>query len=393
MELQKSDRLLSLDVFRGLTILIMVFVNDIASVKGLPLWLKHKEFHETGMTFVDVVFPAFLFIVGVSVPFAFAKYSSPLKLTVHVLVRTLGLLILGVLMVNIGSYSEGNFLTKNQWTLSVYVAAFLAWGTWSKKTSVNKVLNIIGFVGLGLCAWLYRGKYDGDTVWLQTQWWGILGLIGWAYFTVSMIYLLCKNNVTAIIGSIGILTAVYIGGVTGVLSFVPSIIADNVNLASHIGTHGLICTAGLYLGTLIFNGIGNANPNRFLIHNLLFGLLLLSAGHLISVQYPVSKTNATPSWGLMCAGYSALFFVTLYWFIDLKKNKKYCGFLVDAGQNPLLIYLLPGILYAIFGLADFHKYWSWGKSLNIGIVRSLVFTIFVLIIGIVLNRKKIRLKL
>ena len=65
-----SQRILSIDIFRGLTILTMVFVNDLASVANIPQWMKHMPADADAMTFVDVVFPAFLFIVGMSIPFA-----------------------------------------------------------------------------------------------------------------------------------------------------------------------------------------------------------------------------------------------------------------------------------------------------------------------------------
>src|SRR3982750_1625474 len=64
-------RIQSLDVLRGLTILVMMFVNDLSGVKGVPPWMEHIHPSDSdGMTFVDVVFPAFLFIVGISIPFA-----------------------------------------------------------------------------------------------------------------------------------------------------------------------------------------------------------------------------------------------------------------------------------------------------------------------------------
>ncbi len=73
-KIQIEDRVVSIDILRGLTILVMIFVNDIAGVIGLPSWLKHIQPPDAdGMTFVDVVFPAFLFIVGMSIPQSLGK--------------------------------------------------------------------------------------------------------------------------------------------------------------------------------------------------------------------------------------------------------------------------------------------------------------------------------
>ena len=53
-------RILSIDAFRGITILVMVFVNELAGIRDMPQWMKHVPADADAMTFVDVVFPAFL---------------------------------------------------------------------------------------------------------------------------------------------------------------------------------------------------------------------------------------------------------------------------------------------------------------------------------------------
>src|SRR5437870_5791162 len=77
----KPPRVLSVDVLRGIVMFTMVFVNDTYGARGTPWWLKHwsdlgREFGPNGMTFVDVVFPAFLFIVGISIPLAIENRRS-----------------------------------------------------------------------------------------------------------------------------------------------------------------------------------------------------------------------------------------------------------------------------------------------------------------------------
>src|SRR5213078_2301698 len=67
-------RVVSIDALRGLVMFMMIFVNDLAGVGSIvPDWMVHfSERHRggSGMTFVDLVFPAFLFIVGMSIPFS-----------------------------------------------------------------------------------------------------------------------------------------------------------------------------------------------------------------------------------------------------------------------------------------------------------------------------------
>nr|MDP9124979.1 DUF5009 domain-containing protein [Pseudomonadota bacterium] len=97
-------RIVSIDAFRGLTILVMVFVNQLAGVSGVPQWARHMKADADAMSFVDVVFPAFLFIVGMSIPFALAQRQARgddgAALQRHVLARSAGLIVLGLFMVN-----------------------------------------------------------------------------------------------------------------------------------------------------------------------------------------------------------------------------------------------------------------------------------------------------
>ena len=62
-----NERILSIDAFRGITILVMIFVNELAGVHDIPQWMKHMPKDAAAMSFVDVVFPGFLFIVGIAI--------------------------------------------------------------------------------------------------------------------------------------------------------------------------------------------------------------------------------------------------------------------------------------------------------------------------------------
>src|ERR1041384_6356230 len=101
----RPARVMSIDALRGLVVFTMIFVNDLAGVPNtiVPPWMKH--FHgRSGMTFVDLVFPAFLFIVGMSIPLALGsrlQKGEPLpRLLLHIATRTLALLLIGIMMVN-----------------------------------------------------------------------------------------------------------------------------------------------------------------------------------------------------------------------------------------------------------------------------------------------------
>jgi len=98
--INKSLRVDSIDVFRALTMLLMIFVNDLWTLQDIPSWLEHKAAEVDGMGLADVVFPAFLFIVGLSIPFAISarlkKGHDIKKIASHIVIRSLALIIMGL---------------------------------------------------------------------------------------------------------------------------------------------------------------------------------------------------------------------------------------------------------------------------------------------------------
>ncbi len=172
-----SSRVDSIDIFRGLTIFVMIFVNDLASVKGMPQWLEHMPENVNGMTFVDVVFPAFLFIVGMAIPFAVNKrlekgdsYSTLWK---HILIRTAGLLVLGILMVNISDLNEqGTGMDRHIWMFLVFMGAILTWNIYpndkGKKRLIFILLRSLGIALLIFLAAIYRSGTENNLSWLHT---------------------------------------------------------------------------------------------------------------------------------------------------------------------------------------------------------------------------------
>src|SRR5262249_20003738 len=122
-----GGRIDSVDALRGLTILLMVFVNDLGP--GAPAWMHHiQPPNSDGMTLADIVFPAFLFLVGVSIPLAFERAQalgkSKRAQLVHVLTRTAGLLLMGLIELN---GPQDRTLGRPLWRVLAYTALILAW--------------------------------------------------------------------------------------------------------------------------------------------------------------------------------------------------------------------------------------------------------------------------
>ncbi|MEO5999472.1 MAG: heparan-alpha-glucosaminide N-acetyltransferase domain-containing protein [Chitinophagaceae bacterium] len=109
-----SPRLASIDVFRAVTMLLMIFVNDLWSLKNIPEWLEHTAAEADGMGLADSVFPAFLFIVGLSVPFAIQSRLSrgitTYRSLIYICSRSFALLVMGVFHVNLENYDRSAYL-------------------------------------------------------------------------------------------------------------------------------------------------------------------------------------------------------------------------------------------------------------------------------------------
>src|SRR5262245_31389528 len=142
-------RITSIDALRGFVMFMMIFVNDLAGAgKILPDWMVHySDRHKggSGMTFVDLVFPAFLFIVGMSIPLALgdriAKGQTALRILGHVMARTISLLLIGILMVHGTPDTTGMGWSGDWWCVLMYLSAIAAFSSFSmdRKTPESRL--------------------------------------------------------------------------------------------------------------------------------------------------------------------------------------------------------------------------------------------------------------
>lgn len=390
-----TERILSIDALRGITIAVMIFVNELAGVQNIPAWMKHMPASADAMTFVDAVFPAFLFIVGMSIPFALntrhKKGDSVVALQAHILFRTLGLLVLGVFMVNAeGGYNEQAMgMPIYLWSLLFYVAVILVWNAYTfSNSAIAYVLRGMGVVGLVVLALLYRGGGDGTQT-LTPQWWGILGLIGWAYFAAVMFYQLWQGRVVGMVAMSVLCTAVYILGKQ------PAVSDSSFGWISALGghaSHTSIVLNGIILALLFFdNRIPKTMGRRFAEAGV-FAMVLFVAGFALRPVYELSKIRATPSWCMYSSAFCCVLFIVLYEVVDRRSVRGWLGFMKPAAANPLLTYIIPFIVYALMGL--FHLTWPavFYQGLY-GIVWSAVFAALVIATVPLLNRAGIKLRL
>ncbi|MFH0794345.1 MAG: DUF5009 domain-containing protein, partial [bacterium] len=386
---------------RGLDILVMIFVNDVVGVAAAPWWMRHFPPEQSGMTFVDWVFPGFLFIVGMVIPIALKRRmdrgESDWKIAVHVLIRTLGLLIVGVFMVNMPANAEATGMLSHVWTLLVYLGVILVWNQTPRQSETARriwmILRAAGIVALVVLAYLYRGKSDGQIVGMRTQWWGILGLIGWAYLVGCLCYVVLRGNLAALMGAMAILYCLFAGDRAGLFSSW-GWLRQEVDFGSMLGSHGAIVVSGVILGRLLMpDSPANSHAAR-LRWAILFGLGMAAAGVLLQPIWGINKNAATPSWCLYCSAITCWIWALLYWLMDMRGWVGWSRVVRPAGENPLMAYILAPIFYALLKFLPTNFYGELGQAgFWPGFLRSLVFAFFIVWVTGLLKRVGIWLKL
>lgn len=388
-----NQRIISIDAFRGITIFIMIFVNELASIANVPQWMKHMPADADAMTFVDLVFPSFLFIVGMSIPFAFnarlLKGDSPKIIWTHTLKRALALIIIGVYMVNAEyGYDESKmFITPAFWGLLAYSMPIPIWNKYP-KTFPKLTKNILQYGGmLVLTALYFLYVQDTGAVGITPKWWGILGLIGWAYLITVVYYWLVNGKLPAMI------VFLFVCLIANVLNLTEGAFVQEIGWLSFIAghmTHATLVVAGVVISLLFFECALSEKVNWKVIG---FALFFFLTGYLLRPYYEVSKIRGTPSWILYSAGICTLLFYFLYWLMEIKKITKWSEFFMPAAANPLLIYILPGIIYYFnlaLGIKIIPVYLSSGVP---RIIWSLVFSTIMLFVMRIFNKYKIQLHL
>jgi heparan-alpha-glucosaminide N-acetyltransferase len=357
----ENDRISSIDIMRGLTMVLMLFVNDLY-MPGVPSWLGHMKADFDGMGLADWVFPGFLFIVGMAIPFSIAKRisegQSTKKIARHIIIRSVSLLIIGILMLNTERVNpEFTGIGKNLWAILMYTGVFLIWNKYrenDKNFFTIAGLRLIGIAILVVLVFKFRSGEFVNNGSLITGWWGILGLIGWGYLVSAFVYLAVKDNILNI--------------AVALLFFLTLNILAKLDLLTYLnplkplfgviieGNVPLIVLSGV-ITAVILKKYSKKYPVKTILTILTIGLVSILAGFMLRKWFIISKIHATPSWGLICNGINMILFILLYLIIDIKRYSRWTFFLKPAGENSLTTYLAPDILYYLI--------WSTGIPLLI----------------------------
>ncbi|HEY1007679.1 MAG TPA: DUF5009 domain-containing protein [Sphingobacteriaceae bacterium] len=387
----RTDRFVSIDAFRALTLLLMLFVNDFGTLRGIPDWLKHTEAAEDGMGFSDVIFPAFLFIVGLSLPVAvdnrMKRSASQGSVTRHILLRSLALLIMGFFHVNLGNFSPDAMLSRPVFQVLSTVGFFLIWMDYPRE---NRKLQLTGqWAGVALVvamAAVYRGTSPGGEVWMQPKWWGILGLIGWSYLICALLFLWVSGRMTALVASFFVLMGLNAAAHSGWLDSLSAL--RSVTTAVGDGSMPAMVMAGA-ITTQVYRKSGF---RTFLFYALAASLALVLCGLATRPYWEISKIRATPPWTMICTGISLTTFAVLVYATDIRGKVRWYEWIRPAGVSTLTCFLLPFIHDAILQTVDYRLPLVLRTGVT-GLAKSMAFALLIVAVAGWLQKRRIRLKL
>jgi predicted acyltransferase len=312
------QRLVSLDVFRGIAIASMILVNNPGSWSYIYPPLKHAEWH--GCTPTDLIFPFFLFIVGVSIAFSFAKYTPENSPPRHVYLRIIrrGLILFGL----------GLMLTLFTMFLGLLLKGI------PLDFSQMRIMGVLQRIGLAYVIAAFSVlKLPQRSLWifavfLLLGYWLAMQLIPVPGYGAGN--LTAEGNLGAYIDSI-LLTKqhLYQGG-----SFDPE------GLFSTIPSVGTVF-AGYFTGSWLKK---QPIKSRTSINLVIIGLACLVIGILWGFVFPINKSLWTSSYVVYTAGWALLVLALCYELVEVRKLKK-LGFPLEVmGLNAIFLFVGSGLL-------------------------------------------------
>jgi predicted acyltransferase len=343
--LAPPGRLRSVDILRAAVIFLMVVVNNVGEAPGTPWWTQHLPVEVDGYSLADMVLPWFLFLVGVSLPLSLKKFLDGQRLRAlgRVLPRVAGLLLLGVIFVNAGRLDRAaTGMSSELWlTLAVAAATALLWQP-RAESSVGGRRRVVLGVKLGAAALLlivlllYRGnREDGGSAWLVPAWWGILGIIGWAYLMGALAYLGARGQAAPLLGLVGLTVAIAIGSARG-RSGLLDLFDPLFGVHEFFGSMTAMVLAGAVAGILLTA----PGPRRWW-PLVMLGAGLWLGGWFLRPLHGYHKLGSSESWALVGAGQGTLMLALAHLLFDvLLPRLRWVRGMALAGQSALLAYLL-----------------------------------------------------
>jgi len=306
------DRLVSLDAFRGLTIAGMILVNNPGSWAFVYWPLGHAEWH--GWTPTDLIFPYFLFIVGVAIPMSFrrrlAEGADRGALFRHVVRRSVTLIAIGIAMRAIPDFDFGGM----------------------RYFGVLQRIGLVYMAAAALYLWVSsRGRWVTTGV-LLFGYWALMMLVPVPEYGAGD--LSPDGNLAAYVDRLVMGGHLWQGtwDPEGLLSTLPA-----------IGTSLL----GIFTGEWLLSEKSGSETTKGL---MIAGAVLIPVGLLWGITFPINKNLWTSSYVAFSAGTALLLLGVLYWTIDVKKWRgAWHAPLVVYGMNAIAVFVASGMLAKTMG--------------------------------------------
>lgn len=389
-----KKRIASVDIMRALTMLMMLFVNDFAGMTGIPHRMHHAAMTEDMLGFSDLVFPAFLFCVGLSIPLAVAnryrKGDSPLRVILHIIERSVALIIMGLFAMNMGGVEGG--LSGNWYTLLCVCGFFLVWNAYPSASEGRSHWWAIALKWLGIALLVALMLYkDLNGIHFKVGWWGILGLIGWAYLVCSLAYVFIGGGLRNVAIAWIVTVALCL------LNSLECIPADStvrwlfLSFVPGGWTQHALVMSGVLASSLMLRAESDGKPLRLEACLWGLGVVMLICGIVSHRFWIISKILATPTWLFFCTAIFFPLFAIIYWVADVKGRTAWARPISPAGTATLTCYSVPYIWYAIQGLIGF-EYPAFLYNGVPGLLKALVFGFVIIGITWCLGKLHIKMK-
>lgn len=400
-----SQRNPAIDMFRALTMFTMIFVNDFWKVHDVPHWLNHAVYGEDFMGLADIVFPCFLFAVGLSIPYAienrYARGYTPESTFGHILSRTFALLIMGAFITN----SEFRLSPDAPYPIGVYwfimaIGFIGVWNSYPKSpTRIQRCLilagKLIGIAALLYLAFTFRNPKGG----VFGAYWGILGTIGWTYLLCALIYVFTRDRLKYLLPVWLLFVLICLTdsplreefGGEALLAFPPHNFYQSMLGILHIGNGSLVSmTMGGVVLSVVSVHYAQRNLHRESFYYLLPALIFLLMGVISHKFWIVSKIEGTPVWIFYVLAIS----LALYAFLRELNKRQLVGWfrlIRPAGTATLTTYLIP---YVFYGFADVTGVVlpDWTTHGFMSLVNCLCFAFVVIAVCGLLEKMHLKLK-
>lgn len=379
----KPGRLLSLDILRGITIAGMILVNNPGSWGSIYAPLRHAEWH--GLTPTDLVFPFFMFIMGVSTYMSLRKYDFRLTgaSLLKVVRRSVVIFLIGIaiawLSLTLRRISSGSGVVEAMINFDHI-----------RMLGVMPRLAICYGVGSLMALSMHRKALAWTVAALLAVYAAVLLFCNGLIFSADNIIAVIDR---AVLGEAHMYSDT-VDGITlkfdpeGLLSTIPSI------------CHMLI---GYLCGAMLMQTADNRERTLRLF---IVGAVLTFAGMLLSYGCPINKKIWSPTFVLTTCGLASTLLALLIWVIDIRGHRRWCRFFESFGVNPLFMYCLGAVLSILFGFisvggtslhawlyADVWTPLAGGDKVLGSLLYALAFVALNWCVGFILYKKKIYIKI